>query len=153
MSDAQLGGWTARTEVDVRTEPADEEVATVLGLEPGAPVLVRDRVMYADDEPVQLAASYFPGELAAGTAIEAENTGPGGVYARLEEAGHKLELFEESVRIGRASEREAAQLAVPVGSPVLRITRVARTRDRAVEINRITAHGDRYELHYALPAE
>lgn len=153
MSDAALGGWTARTEVEIRTEPADDEIAAALDLEPGTLVLVRDRLMYADDDPVQLAASYFPRELTAGTAIEDENTGPGGVYARLEEAGHELERFDETVRIGRASEHESTQLAIPVGAPVFRITRVARTRERTVEINRIVANGDRYELHYALSAE
>lgn len=153
MSDAQLGGWTPRTDVDIRTESASDEVAGALGIEPGAPVLVRDRLMYADDEPVQLATSRFPAELTANTAIEQENTGPGGVYARLEEAGHRLERFEESVRIGAASEHEAAQLAIPVGAPIFRITRLAYTDDRAVEINQIVANGERYELHYLLPAE
>lgn len=151
--DAELGGRTARTEVSVRIEPADEEVATALELEPGTPVLVRDHVMYADDEPIQLAASYFPRSLTEGTAIEEDDTGPGGVYARLEETGHQLERFEELVRLGRAAEREAAQLGVPIGTPLLRIIRLARTCDRVVEINRITAHGERYELHYALPAK
>jgi GntR family transcriptional regulator len=153
MSDAQLGDWTPRTEVEIRTESASDDVAVALGIEPGAPVLVRDRLMYADDEPVQLATSRFPAELTTGTAIEQDNTGPGGVYARLEEAGHHLEHFEECVRIGVASEHEAALLSVPVGAPVFRITRVAYTQDRAVEINHIVANGDRYELHYALPAE
>jgi GntR family transcriptional regulator len=153
MSDAQQGGWTPRTEVAIRSEPASDEVAGPLGIEPGALVLVRDRLMYADDEPVQLATSRFPAELTAGTSIEQENTGPGGVYARLEEAGHRLERFEESVRIGLASDHEAARLAIPVGAAVFRITRLAYTRDRAVEINHIVANGERYELVYELSGE
>jgi GntR family transcriptional regulator len=153
LSDAAAGGYLARVEVDIRTEPASEDVATDLGIEPGSPVLVRQRRMYADEEPLQLASSYFPAELAAGTQIEQEDTGPGGAYARLEEAGHHLERFDERVRVGAATAAEADQLAIPVGAPVFRITRIAHTHERAVEINQIVANGERYELHYALPAE
>ena len=152
-TDAHAGGWTGDVHVDIRTEPAGDEVATDLDLEPGAEVLVRDRVMFADDQPVQLATSYLPRELTAGTAIEHERTGPGGVYARLEEAGHALTHFEVSVRIGRAAEREAARLDVPIGTPLFHIRRTAHTASRPVEVNLITAVGDRYELYYELSAE
>jgi GntR family transcriptional regulator len=153
MSDSALGDYVARVDVEIRTEPAGEEVAGELGIEPATPVLVRQRRMYADEEPVQLATSYFPAELTTGTRIEQEDTGPGGAYARLEEAGHRLARFEERVRIGAASAPEASQLGVAVGAPVFRITRIAYTQERAVEVNRIVANGERYELQYALPAE
>lgn len=152
-SDAHEGGWAVRVEVDIRVESASDEVADALGLEPRAEVLVRDRVMFADDRPVQLAASYLPRALTTGTAVELENTGPGGVYARLEEAGHVLTGFAEVVRIGLASEHEAERLDVPVGAPVYRIHRTARTATGAVEVNLITAPGERYELYYEFPAE
>ncbi len=53
-------------------------------------------------------------DLTTGTAIEQQNTGPGGVYVRLEDPGHALTHFQEAVRIGQASEHEAAQLDLPV---------------------------------------
>jgi len=96
-TDAQTGGWSARVGVDIRTERAGDEIGAALGLEPGAEVLVRDRVMYTDDQPDQLATSYLPRDLTTRTAIEKENTGPGGVYARLEDAGHALTHFQEAV--------------------------------------------------------
>jgi GntR family transcriptional regulator len=148
MTDAHAGGWIPRTDVTVRVEPASDEIATELELEPGTEVLVRDRRMYADDEPVKLATSYLPRELTRETVMEDEDTGPGGVYARLEEAGYTPLSFQERVRIGHASADEAAQLAVPVGAALFRITRTARTADRVVELNRITAAGERYELVY-----
>lgn len=151
-TDAHSGGWTTRVDVEIRTEPAGDDVATALDLEPGTEVLVRDRVMAADDIPVQLATSYLPREVTAGTAIEEEDTGPGGIYARLEETGHQLDHFTEAVRIGQASDREAVQLDVAVGTAVYRIQRVAHTVARPVEVNVITAVGDRYELYYELPA-
>jgi len=63
--------------------------AATLEIEPGTEVLVRDRIMFADDEPVQLATSYLPRDITRGTVIENEDTGPGGVYARLEETRMK----------------------------------------------------------------
>ncbi len=152
-TDAHAGGWTARVEIEIRSEPARDEIAATLDLEPGTEVLVRDRVMAADDIPVQLATSYLPRDLTADTAIEQNDTGPGGVYARLEDAGHRLDHFTEVVRIGHASEDEAEQLDVPVGAAVYRIQRVAHTALRPVEVNVITAVGERYELYYELPAE
>jgi GntR family transcriptional regulator len=152
LSDAHAGDWSPRVEVEVRVEPASEDIATDLGIEPGTEVLVRDRVMSADDRPVQLAASYFPRELTTGTAIEEEDTGPGGVYARLEAGGHVLSHFTEAVRIGQASEREAERLDVPVGAAMFRIRRTAHSSERPVEVNIITAAGDTFELLYELPA-
>jgi GntR family transcriptional regulator len=152
-SDAHAGGWSPRVEVEIRVEPASADVAKALGIGSGAEVLVRDRVMYADDRPVQLATSYLPRELTADTAIEQEDTGPGGVYARLEAAGHGLSHFTEAVRIGQASEHEAERLDVPVGAAMFRIRRTAHTPERPVEVNIITASGDTFELFYELPAE
>lgn len=152
-SDARAEGWEPRVDVAIRVEPASDEIAAELELEPGAEVLVRDRVMYADDQPVQLAVSYLPRDLTRGTAIENDDAGPGGIYARLEEAGHQLTSFQEVVRVGRASEQEADQLDLAVGAPVFRIRRTAHTATRPVEVNMITAVGDRYELVYELPAD
>ena len=61
----------------------------------------------ADDEPVETAVSYLPLASREGTAITEVNTGPGGIYARLEEAGHELGHFIEEVtaRMPTADER------------------------------------------------
>lgn len=152
-TDAHAAGWAARVSVTIRTEPADDTVAAALDLTPGTEVLVRDRVMLADDEPVQLATSFLPRAVTTGTAIEEDNTGPGGLYARLEEAGHRLTHFVETVRFGQTDQAEATRLAVPAGTTVYRIRRVAHTAAGPVELNVITALAERYELTYELPAE
>lgn len=109
--------------------------------------------MSADGQPVQLATSRLPRTLTAGTAIEGQNTGPGGIYARLEEAGHQLHHFVERVTSRLASDAEASALQLPPGSPVLAITRTAYdTNDTPVEINDMVLAADRYELIYELPA-
>jgi GntR family transcriptional regulator len=152
-TDAHTSGWTPRVEVDVRIEQARDDVAAALGIDVGTDVLVRDRVMYADEQAVQLATSYLPRDLTRGTAMEAENTGPGGIYARLEEAGVQLVRFDEYVRIGAATEHEADLFATSRGAPVFRIVRTAHAVDRVVEVNFMALAGDRYELSYSLPAE
>lgn len=153
LSDAVVGAATARSEVAISTRPALEDVAAALDIDLGTELLVRDRLMYADNVPVQLTTSYLPRELTRGTPIENDDTGPGGLYARLEDAGHKLDHFEEFVRIGLANQNEATRLTLPLGAPVFRITRIALSQTRPVEITRLVAAGERFELHYALTAE
>lgn len=147
--------------VDIRFEPASEAVATALRLDPGEQVCVRDRVMRArrhdapagSGEVLQLATSHLPRRLTAGTPMESDNSGPGGIYTRLEESGHPLDHFTERVAIGRADEYEAREMNLSVGEPVFRIWRTAWSADQPVEVNAITVTGNRYELLYELPSE
>lgn len=153
VTDATDGGWTPSVQVTVRRESADERTAAELHIAVGDEIIVRDRVMSADDQPVQLATSRLPRTLTAGTAIEEQNTGPGGIYARLEEAGHQLHHFVERVTSRLASDAEASALQLPPGSPVLAISRTAYdTNDTPVETNDMVLTADRYELIYELPA-
>lgn len=153
VTDASQGGWTLTSDVTVRIEPACERIATELRIEAGGEVLLRDRVMSADGQPIQLATSRLPRTLTAGTAMEQEDTGPGGLYARLEEAGHRLTRFEERVSARPATTDEADLLGLDIGTPVLLITRVAVAGDLPVEINDMVLTADRYELVYDLPAD
>ncbi|KAA1014055.1 GntR family transcriptional regulator [Pseudonocardia sp. EV170527-09] len=150
-TDAHTGGWTPRSEVTVRTGPAGEQIAELLDIAPTEQVLIRDRVMYADDDVVQLATSYLPLAIAT-PEMAVPDTGPGGLYARLEEAGHPLTRYEETVRAGRADHDEAAALATTPGTTVFRLVRVASTAECPVEVNRITMLAERFELYYDLPA-
>ncbi|OLM28271.1 Transcriptional regulator, GntR family [Pseudonocardia sp. Ae717_Ps2] len=138
---------------DVRLQTAPDEVAAALGLDAGTEVCVRERIMRGDGEVLQLATSYLPRSITAGTLIEEQSSGPGGIYARLEEAGYELTRYTERVRIGRASEQEAREMQVSPGEPVYRLRRIAWSGERAVELNDITITGHRYELVYELPAE
>jgi len=46
--------------------------------------------------------SYIPAAFAQNTKIELVDTGPGGIYARLEDAGHILARFTEEVGVASA---------------------------------------------------
>jgi GntR family transcriptional regulator len=153
-TDALTNGFTPHVTVTTRTEPADEYSADALGLEPGAAVFVRERVMHADGEPVQLATSRLPQKLAESSDIDRTDTGPGGIYARLEEAGHVLDHFVEYVSTRPARPVEAANLMLASGAPVLCVTRIAFDRTgTAIEVNDMILAGARYELVYEIPAE
>lgn len=154
VTDATEVGWTVTSETTVRFEPACERTATELRIEPGDETTVRERVLSADGQPVQLSTSRLPRAITRGTAIERKNTGKGGTYARLEEAGHTLERFEERVTTRLATADEVAALKLAPGSPVLAITRIAYEESGdPVEMNDMVLAGDRYELVYDLPAD
>ncbi|MER5261586.1 GntR family transcriptional regulator [Actinosynnema sp. NPDC002837] len=154
MSDAAAGGWQPAVTVKIRREHASEDVRSHLGLDAGREheVVVRDRVMRADGEAVQLAVSYLPADIAGGTRVEEVDTGPGGTYARLEELGFELTHFTEVVSARSPQPREAELLRVPFGFPVIQVIRVAFAGDRAVEVNYITMSSDRYQLVYQIDA-
>lgn len=75
VTDATDGGWTQGAQVVVRRESADERTAAELHIAVGDEILVRERVMSADGQPVQLATSRLPRTLTAGTASNARTPG------------------------------------------------------------------------------
>ncbi|MEU4804349.1 GntR family transcriptional regulator [Actinosynnema sp. NPDC023587] len=150
-ADAAAAGWTPTVEVTVTVEPATEDVADLLAINPGDEVVVRARVMRADGVPVQIATSRLPRSITAGTRIEDEDTGPSGTYGVLDEMGHRLGHSVERVRTRPATLEEEDVLRLPPAAPVFDVVRVAYTADgRPVEINRIVMAGERFELVYEI---
>jgi len=118
LAELEAEGRRAQVEVfDVVREQAPDEVAVWLHLVIGADVLVRRRRYRADGEPMELATSFLPWELVDGTPIRQPDTGPGGIYARLEERGHRLKRFSEEVsaRMPTVEEVRALRLQPGVG--------------------------------------
>ncbi|WP_376772082.1 GntR family transcriptional regulator [Amycolatopsis echigonensis] len=154
LADAGANGFVPSASVEVRFEQADAGVAQHLAIAEGAEVTVRERVLRADGQAVQLSVSRLSRELTRGTAIEDVETGPGGTYARLEEAGHRLGSFVEHVGARLPTPAEAALLHLSEGTPVLTVTRVAHGEDGSpLEINDMVLAADRYQLSYAWPAD
>lgn len=145
-----------RPEVEVLRvgpEKASPDVAERLGLSVGARVLIRSRRYLSDGEPVELATSYLPWELVKGTQICDDNPGPGGIYARLEDAGHQLKRFSEEVTARMPLPEEVRALRLTPGVPVFRLVRTAYEKSgRAVEVCDTVMAADRYVLSYELPA-
>jgi len=146
-------GLTSRATVEVSEVTAPDDVAETLGLDQGTAVLARRREMFANDVPVQLATSWLPLDIAAGTQLMQEDTGRGGAYSRLADLGHAPERFTESVCVRLADSAEARFLHLDAEQRVYVIRRTARTAAwRAVEITDSVLAAHQWKLIYEWPA-
>jgi GntR family transcriptional regulator len=132
---------------------APKEVAVRLGGDSDARVAVRRRLFVVNDEPVALCDSYYPRDVAEGTAIPEPERIAGGVYGLIEaEDGPIRRRLQRSIddvdcRMPTQSELEALQL--DPGVPVLRILRtVYDSEGRPVEVQDTVAAADKHQLRY-----
>ncbi len=147
-------GLEARADVEVSEQPAAADIAAELGITTEQPVLTRKRRMYAGDIPVQLATSWLPLDIAAGTQLTEVDTGPGGAYSRLADLGHAPAEFTESIRLRLPDETEQQFLRMDVEQRVYSIRRTARdAQGRAVEITDTVMPAHQWELIYTWPAD
>ncbi|MDX3006752.1 GntR family transcriptional regulator [Kribbella solani] len=154
LGDAAANSFTPTIQVTIRFEEASVEHAAVLDVPPGSELLVRERLMLADGQPVQLATSRLSRDLTRGTQAEEMDTGPGGIYSRLEDAGYRPSRYTELVKTRMPTREETTALQLGTGVPVLVVQRIAYdSNDRPVEVNEMTLTGDRYELLYEIPAD
>jgi GntR family transcriptional regulator len=153
---AEVEGLGSRPTVDrieVTEEQPPDDIATRLGLTRRAKTVVRRRRYLVDGHPVETAMSYIPATIARGTPIVEPNPGPGGIYARLEEQGHRLARFNEEVNARMPLPDEARALSLASGVPVLHLVRTAfDTDDTPVEVCDAVMSSDAYVLDYELPA-
>lgn len=141
--------------VDVQIEqlPAPDDIARTLDLEDGSLVWRRNRKYLVDGAAVMRATSYIPEDLARGTRITQVDSGPGGTYARLREAGHGPVKFREELRCRMPSAAEVEDLELKAGTPVVELCRTALRNDgRVVEVNRMILDASRYLLVYDFPS-
>ncbi|HWH01150.1 MAG TPA: GntR family transcriptional regulator [Pilimelia sp.] len=131
---------------------APEEVGARLGVASGDEVVVRRRRYLAEEQPIEVATSYIPLDVAAGTPIEEANPGPGGIYARMEDKGFTFERYDEEIAARMPTEEEARLLQLPPASPVIHLVRTAVADGRAVEVCDTVMNAAAFVLHYSLPA-
>jgi GntR family transcriptional regulator len=143
--------WVALEPPAISWAPAPRDVAALLDVSAEEDVLVRDRLMGDPDSrtPMQLATSYLPASVARGTRLADRDTGPGGIYDRLEEAGDALE-WREAVSARMPTPDEAVRLRLQKGVPVLRIVRTATRAGVVVEVNDTRMSAAAFEVGYAI---
>jgi DNA-binding GntR family transcriptional regulator len=101
---------------------APEHVADALGIAVGAPSIRRQRVTYRGDRPVSASTSWFDGLLAeqAPRLLQTERILQG-TFGYLEEVtGRAIRTSRDQHAADGATEQDASDLGIPVGSPVLR---------------------------------
>jgi DNA-binding GntR family transcriptional regulator len=131
---ARLGMTPSSATVITRERPPTR-VAQLLGIHHSAKALARTRTMRSDDTVVQLAVSYFPGDIAFGTQLEEQDTGEGGSKSRLAEYGHAQVRIRETIDVRQPTKAEADALDIPVSRSVYEITHMGLTREgRVVEV-------------------
>ena len=140
--------------IDVEPEAVPpEEIRVLLGLTGRQRVCSRARRYSLDGKPVLMATSYLPATLVAGTAITRQDTGPGGIYARLAEIGARPAHFQEDLIARMPSAPETQDLQIDAGTPVIHITRTAFTNEaQPVEVNRMILDAGAYVIRYDFDA-
>lgn len=114
---------------EVTTAPASEEVAAALDLPEGSDVVIRRRVILLDDQPVELADSYYPAAIASGTALAEPKKIRGGAVTLLGELGYTAAEVDEEVGTRRPTADERNALGLAEGEPVLIQTRRSATAE------------------------
>ncbi|MFI2233321.1 GntR family transcriptional regulator [Nocardia testacea] len=132
--------------------PAPRPVAEAFGIEEGAPVWVRKRTTVVAGRPHQLADSYYPLDLALGTPLTREDSGPGGGFARLDEAGDPLAEVSEEWSARMPTSPESVALQLPGGTPVMDLIRIVYdSKGRAVEVMLAVVAADTVRMAYRFP--
>jgi GntR family transcriptional regulator len=145
-------GLEPETVTEISREIPPPDVAAVLEVNPDAEsVVVRRRKMYASGEPVQLAPSYIPADIANGTALAELDSGPGGIISRFAELGYPQDRITEKVRIRRCTPEEADFLRLEDSQFVAEIFHVGWSGERAVEVCVHSLPAAQWELDYELP--
>lgn len=114
-------------------------------------VVRRRRLMLLDDSPVELVASYWPHDIAAGTPLAQTRRVPGGTTAYLAEQGFTPATVDEYVEAATACGKDSSALEIRPGTPVLVLTREIRSSaGRLYEVTRMTTPAGTGRLHYSL---
>jgi DNA-binding GntR family transcriptional regulator len=132
-------------------------IARRLGLEPGADRVTATRyLLTAESEPVQLATSYEPDRITAGTPVALPEEGPlagKGVIERMASIGIRVDQVVEEVSVRPSLRAEATALGLPPGAPVLVVERLHLASGEPVEAGEIVvaAHSVRLRYRFGVP--
>lgn len=147
--DLVLAGRQPRTTVlAVDTGPAEDDVATALGIDPESPIVHLQRLRLADDEPIALMTNYLPSDLIDLTTADLEARG---LYELLRAAGVHIRIANQSIGARNATAAEARLLGETRGAALLTMTRTAYDDvGRAVEYGTHVYRGSRYAFSLTL---
>jgi len=136
--------------LDLRTQPAGDDVAEPLGIEPGTPVVALRRLRLAGPDPLVVETSHLPAVRFPG--LETVDFSTVRLYDTLMNAyGCRPTRAKETFEPILLTADEAALLDQRRGEPALRVERVAFDQDDApIEFCRSTVRGDRYRYSVEL---
>jgi GntR family transcriptional regulator len=138
QADSGGGAIAHSTFLECRRQRATADVAAMLELKAGDPVVFVRRLLSFDEQPTVLDDIWLPGAAFKGLTAERLAQYHGPLYGLFEtEFGTRMIRAEERIRAVAAEGVAAAVLKVDTGAPLLLVERVSYTYgDRPVEIRR-----------------
>lgn len=137
--------------VSLEIPPSD--VRSALSLAPGAAAVIRRRTMLLDGQPVELTDSWYPAEIAEGTALAAPGKIRGGAVTLLADMGYAVHEAREDIVFRSATGDEAAELGLSPGTPVIVLSRTCLNADGvAFEASVMVMVAEGRHLRYRLVA-
>ncbi|MFF8431098.1 GntR family transcriptional regulator [Streptomyces sp. NPDC016566] len=133
--------------VEVVEPPHEIAAALKLGEEERA--LLREQILLLDDEPAELARSYYPLSLAEGTTMMEPRRIRGGTSTLLSDLGYPPREAMDEVSSEIPTEEEVVALELPKDMPVMLTFRVVYSdNDRPIEASLLTKAAHRYRVRY-----
>jgi GntR family transcriptional regulator len=112
--------------------PAPTHIAEVMGVDPGAEVVIRRRHLYDNDtnQPEEIGASYLPVEVAGGTYLEEPTVVPKALFLCVEDlTGRRYTRARDQWIARMPTAEETTILELPSGAPVMHVVHTARDED------------------------
>jgi GntR family transcriptional regulator len=114
--------------------------------------LIRENVFWAGNDPVHRVTTYIPWQIAEGTGLlEAEVPHPYGIHGVLEDRGHVMARYDESVKARPATAGEEGHLRLRPGIWVLDVWHTSYDRDdMPYEVTRFVMRADMTGLEFTI---
>lgn len=137
--------------LDVETVTPPFEVREAFGLNADGQALLRKQILLVDDEPTELAQSYYPLDLAEGTAMMERRKIKGGTPTLLASLGYPPVSFVDEVSSEIPTEEEVVSLELPKDMPVMMTFRVVHSNnERPIEVSLLVKAAHRYRMRYVV---
>jgi GntR family transcriptional regulator len=141
---------------EVATVSAPAEVALRLDVDEDSAVVVRRRLFLVNGQPVAFCDSYYPADMAAGTALAESSKIKGGAHAVIEDPGgpirRQVARSVDDLVSRMPTPGEVSGLQIPPGVPVVRILRTIYDAERRpLEVQDTVAAADRHTFRYEVP--
>src|SRR5258707_3633836 len=134
---------TARSVV-VQIAEASRSVAASLDIKPCDPVVIRRSQRFLGEVPWLLVASFFPMDLARGTALEQAGSIEQGSIKLLADLGYPQQGFRDEIAARMPDAREFEFFRLTTGTPVIVVGRTAYGVSRPIRLTRYVYRADRY---------
>lgn len=136
-------------------QAAPSAVAELLCIPASTAVVCRQRLVSLDSQPIEFAQSYWPADVAEGTALSETKKIPGGVVTLLHRLGYHPGTIDEDVQARPPTVEEQKALRLTDASDwVLTLTRTISTPDgHPYEVSVMVSPGRIGRHHYSMKVD